>query len=69
MLLKRARFNAGLSVRDLAERTGCSYQTLYDLEADGHRVPRPPTAKAIADELGLKPTDLFVIDDFDSETA
>jgi len=64
-VLTRARFNAGLSVRDLAKRAGCTHQTLYDLEADSGRRVRPATAKRIADVLGLKPTDLFVVDDLE----
>ena len=56
--LKRARYDAGLSMQDLHEKSGVAKSTLIDVES-GRRFPRAETAKAIADALGVKPSDLF----------
>lgn len=58
-LLTRARFNAGLTKRELARRTGVTPRTIANIEA-GQR-PSPQTAKTVADFFGVKPTDLFSV--------
>jgi DNA-binding XRE family transcriptional regulator len=57
-LLARARFNAGLTQKDLAAAAGCSARSIHNYEVEG-RTPEAPIAKAIADVVGLKPTDIF----------
>jgi transcriptional regulator with XRE-family HTH domain len=58
--LKAARYDAGLSVEQLAEKAGVAKSTIFDLErAEQPRFPRVETAKAIAGALELKPSDLF----------
>jgi transcriptional regulator with XRE-family HTH domain len=58
LLLRRARFNAGLSLRELAEAAGVSVGTIVRLEKHGGE-PQAATAKRVADALDLRPTDLF----------
>lgn len=65
LLLKRARFNAGLSPEALAKAVGVSPQTIRNIE-DGSR-PHPATAKKIADHFEVQPTDLFPLGDTDSD--
>jgi len=57
-LLTRARFNAGLSIRGLADAASVSPSTIVNLEKHG-RPPRADIAKRIADVFGLRPTDIF----------
>lgn len=55
--LVQARFNAGMTQRDLAEASGLSRTAIADLEAGAQ--PKPSNAKAIADALECQPLDLF----------
>ena len=50
--LRHLRQNAGHSIRSLAASIGMSYQMLGALEL-GERRASPPTAKAVADALGV----------------
>lgn len=52
-----ARLNAGLTQRELSERTGVPYPTIQRLEAG--LGARPSNAKKIADFFGVKVTDLM----------
>lgn len=65
-ILKRTRFNAGLSPEALAKTVGVSPQTIRNIEDGGQ--PHPATAKKIADHFGLKPTDLFPLGDLEPDT-
>lgn len=60
ILLIRARFNAGLTQKQLAERAEVSERTIQNLE--GGSRPEAPTAKAVADVFELRPTDLFQVE-------
>jgi transcriptional regulator with XRE-family HTH domain len=62
--MQRARLNAGLSIRGLAETTGIARDTLTRIEA-GEQRPFPATVKRIADALGVTVLDLVVLDDLD----
>lgn len=53
--LRAARDEAGLTVRELAERADISHQTVVTYEAGGGGVAKLDTIKAIADVLGVRP--------------
>lgn len=55
--LRRERFDRGISLRELVEITGVSKTTLVRIEQGA--VPNAPVAKAIADWLDSKPSDLW----------
>lgn len=57
---REARWQAGLSRREVAERTKgrLSEQTIVNVETDGH-TPLPTTVYILADALGLNPKDFF----------
>lgn len=57
-LLRRARFDAGLTQQELADKVGVGRQRVVAYERDGV-VPRVKTARRIADVFGVEPTDLF----------
>jgi transcriptional regulator with XRE-family HTH domain len=58
--LRTARLNAGLSQRALAEKVGVNLATIQGLE-DG-RAAHPQNAKKVADEFGVKVTDLIPVE-------
>lgn len=62
-ILRRARFNAGLSQEQLASQVGLSRAAISDMERDASVRPNPSSAKAIADVLGGKATDFFSVGD------
>lgn len=55
--LKRARYDAGLTSKELAAVAGVAVDTITN--AENGQMPQAPTAKKIADALGVKPSDLF----------
>jgi transcriptional regulator with XRE-family HTH domain len=65
--LKRARYDAGLSLDQLAAASGVASEHLSRIE-NGKTFPNAPTAKKIADALSLKPSEIF-FDDAPIESA
>lgn len=59
LLLKRARYNAGLTKQELARRVGVTRRTITNWEEGD--IPWPHHAKAVADVFGVKATDIFDI--------
>lgn len=59
--MQRARINAGMDLRDLAESTGIATSQLARYEAG--RVPRPPQQLRIATALGGQPMDYWPFED------
>ena len=57
--LERHRRNRGLSQRALAEQSGVSPATIYELETGRRPDPRPSTLAKIADALGVEVQDLL----------
>jgi transcriptional regulator with XRE-family HTH domain len=55
--LRRERFDRGLTLNELAEKTGVSRSTLIRIEQGA--VPNAPVALAIAEWLGTKPSELW----------
>jgi transcriptional regulator with XRE-family HTH domain len=55
--LRRERFDRGLTLNDVARLTGVSRQTLIRIEQGA--VPQATVAKAIADWLDTKPSELW----------
>jgi transcriptional regulator with XRE-family HTH domain len=55
--LRRERFDRGLTLDELVQLTGVSRSTLTRIEAGA--VPNAPVAKAIADWLEAKPSELW----------
>lgn len=55
--LRRERFDRGMTIGEVVAATGVSKQTLIRIEQGA--VPSAPVAKAIADWLDTKPSDLW----------
>jgi transcriptional regulator with XRE-family HTH domain len=56
--LKELRRERVLSLRELEERSGVSYNTIWRLE-DGRQGAHPRTVRNLADALGVKPSELI----------
>jgi transcriptional regulator with XRE-family HTH domain len=56
--LKRIRNGYPLTVRELAEMSGVSYDTITKVE-NGHREARPSTIRKLARALGVEPRELM----------
>jgi transcriptional regulator with XRE-family HTH domain len=56
--LKRIRNEYPLTVRELAEMSGVSYDTITKVE-NGHREARPSTIRKLAKALGVEPRELM----------
>lgn len=59
--LRRERFDRGLTLADLVELTGVSRTTLVRIEQGA--IPNAPVAKAIADWLDVRPSELWPDED------
>ncbi len=51
--IRKARRELGLSIHDLAKRTGISTATISDLENDKRKNPRRETVEKLVEALGL----------------
>lgn len=58
-LLRAARAQRGISMFELARRTGINRSTLTRIEAGETTQPSTETLNAIAPQLGLDPEDLY----------
>jgi transcriptional regulator with XRE-family HTH domain len=56
--LKELRRERVLSLRELEERSGVSYNTIWRIE-DGRQGAHPRTVRKLADALGVKPSELI----------
>jgi transcriptional regulator with XRE-family HTH domain len=56
--LKELRRERVLSLRELEEKSGVSYNTIWRLE-DGRQGAHPRTIRKLADALGVKPAELL----------
>jgi HTH-type transcriptional regulator, competence development regulator len=56
--LKELRRERVLSLRELEEKSGVSYNTIWRLE-DGRQGAHPRTIRKIADALGVEPGELL----------
>ena len=56
--LKELRRERVLSLRELEERSGVSYNTIWRLE-DGRQGAHPKTLRKLADALGVQPSELI----------
>ncbi len=57
--LKELRRIRVLTLRELEEESGVSYNTIWRLE-NGHRQARPSTIRRLAAALGVEPAELVV---------
>ncbi len=57
--LRELREERALSMRDLAERSGVTHQTIYRIE-NGQRQAQPRTVRHLAEALGVEPRELLV---------
>ncbi len=57
---KTRRITAGLSIAELAERSGISIRAIADIEAGRVRRPQMATVRRIAEALDVAVTDLLV---------
>ncbi len=56
--LKALRRNRVLSLRELEERSGVSYNTIWRIE-DGRQGAHPRTVRKLAEALGVQPSELI----------
>jgi transcriptional regulator with XRE-family HTH domain len=56
--LKELRRERILSLRELEERSGVSYNTIWRIE-DGRQGAHPKTIRKLADALGVQPSELI----------
>jgi HTH-type transcriptional regulator, competence development regulator len=56
--LKELRRERVLSLRELEERSGVTYATIWRIE-DGRQGAHPRTVRKLADALGVKPSELI----------
>ena len=56
--LKELRRERVLSLRDLEEKSGVSYNTIWRIE-DGRQGAHPRTVRKLADALGVQPSELI----------
>jgi transcriptional regulator with XRE-family HTH domain len=56
--LKELRRERVLSLRELEERSGVSYNTIWRIE-DGRQGAHPRTVRKLADALGVEPKELL----------
>ena len=56
--LKELRRERVLSLRELEERSGVSYNTIWRIE-DGRQGAHPRTVRKLADALGVQPSELI----------
>jgi transcriptional regulator with XRE-family HTH domain len=64
--LKELRRERVLSLRELEERSGVSYNTIWRLE-DGRQGAHPRTIRKLADALGVQPSERFCCSDMGGE--
>ena len=56
--LKELRSERVLSLRELEEKSGVSYNTIWRLE-DGRQGAHPKTVRKLAEALGVEPSELI----------
>jgi transcriptional regulator with XRE-family HTH domain len=56
--LRELRKERVLSLRELEERSGVSYNTIWRIE-DGRQGAHPRTIRKLADALGVRPSELI----------
>ena len=56
--LRELRRERVLSLRDLEERSGVSYNTIWRIE-DGRQGAHPKTVRKLAEALGVRPSELI----------
>jgi transcriptional regulator with XRE-family HTH domain len=57
--LLQARYDAGLSIEELAERSGVKARTIREVESGRIRKPRVQTLAPLAQVLGVPTSDLI----------
>jgi transcriptional regulator with XRE-family HTH domain len=57
--LKELRRERVLSLRELEEKSGVSYNTIWRIE-DGRQGAHPRTIRKLADALGVQPSELIM---------
>lgn len=60
-ILKEIREKKGVSVSELARKSGLSRQTIYNIEGDPNRVLDSKTMEDIAAALGVKVSKIFLM--------
>ena len=60
--LRRLRGGRPLTVRELAEMSGVSHNTITSIE-NRHRTANPSTVRKLAASLGVEPSELMMKDD------
>jgi transcriptional regulator with XRE-family HTH domain len=60
--LKRVRGEYPLTIRELAEKSGVSHDTITKVE-NGHRAAQPRTVRKLAAALGVAPKELMGVEE------
>lgn len=60
-ILKEIREKKGVSISELARKSGLSRQTIYNIEGDPERVLDSKTMESIANALGVKVSKIFLM--------
>jgi len=59
-VLQEIREKKGLTVTELARKSGLTRQTIYNIESDPERVVDSKTMEAISNALGVKVSKIFL---------
>ena len=59
-ILKEIREKKGVSVSELARKSGLTRQTIYNIEGDPNRVVDSKTMEDVANALGVKVSKIFL---------
>lgn len=62
MRVRELRYDRGWTQAELAEKAGVKLATVKKYEGPNVKRPHPHMLKAVADALGVAPTDLFIPD-------
>lgn len=58
--LKEIREKKGISISELARKSGLTRQTIYNIEGDPNRVVDSKTMEDVANALGVKVSKIFL---------
>lgn len=59
-ILKEIREKKGVSISELARKSGLARQTIYNIEGDPNRVVDSKTMEDVANALGVKVSRIFL---------
>lgn len=60
-VLKETREDKGMTISELAKRSGVSRQTIYNIETNPNAAVSSVVMEAVSDALGVKASKIFLI--------